>query len=250
MNRRRRPFTPDSEDLERRALLSGAGAETPSAPAEVQTAEPTRAATALELARARNLQNRQNAQNPRQGAEQARENARQQIIQMRLRRIDALPAFLRSLDPGRRLPEPATSQIQDVLRNQLGQLRPPADAIARGFIDVLRTSIADASIQQETLAQMNNALGFLLNSAGMRPENVATVQASMLDFARADASASQPMVLFTNDFALITQTILGTGRPINPRFDPDSPLVTPTLPGGSLADPNAPISGPTGRFLT
>lgn len=181
---RHRRFVPSSEGLENRQLLSLASLGTDAALALQQV----------------------------QGARQA--VPVEEIIQIRMERIERLPRYLQSLDPERTLPEAAVSQIQADLISILGQLRPPSEAASDAFIDQLRATIPNATISPAQATQLNNAFGRVLLSARAPEPVVESLKASMLDLTRSDVFVSKPVVVLTNDYAVVLQTALATGRPL------------------------------------
>jgi hypothetical protein len=227
MERRLRRYVPGSEGLEGRRLLSSAQliAAPPADVASITSTSTDQAmtATATGTSTPRVATAAQQPQQQRQGPASrpltpAQEEARQELIQTRLQRIDRLPDFLQLLDPGRPLPEPAMATIQQELRGFVAQLRPPAGAVAEGFIGVLRDAISQASVNPQTVAALNAGTAALLRSAGASEQSVEAITDSMTDLARSAAQSRQPVVVLTNDYALVLQTALGVGRPIS-RFD-------------------------------
>ncbi len=183
-SQRRRRFVPSSEGLESRQLLSFASLGTDAALA-LQQAQAVRQTIPVE-----------------------------EIIQLRMERIERLPRFLQSLDPSRNLPEPAVSQIQADLVSIIGQLRPPAEAVGNAFVEELRATISNATIDPVQATRLNNAFGRVLESARAPQAVVESLKASMLDLSKSDVFLSKPVVVMTNDYAVVLQTALSVGRPL------------------------------------
>ncbi|CAN5905706.1 hypothetical protein BH23PLA1_BH23PLA1_09820 [soil metagenome] len=206
MDRRRR-FAPSAEGLEGRQLLSAANLG-------------TQAAIALREA---------------QAARQVVPT--EELIQIRLERIERLPRFLQSLDRDRNVPEEVVSRIQADLVSLVGQLRPPTEAVSNAFVEQLRATIPDATIDPVRAAQLNNAFGRVLLSAGAPEPVVESLKQSMLDLTRTDVFVSKPVVVLTNDYAVVLQTTLSVGRPL-----------TRPRPGGGLGPGGVGPQGPAGAF--
>lgn len=221
MDRRRRRYIPGSENLEGRQLLSTASPAAAIAGANVvdstamaspaaQEVETTSTTTASQVAARNQIPVRANRP-PTPGEIRAHE----ELIELRLQRIDRLPNFLQLLDPNRQLPEEAVSAIQDELRLMVGQLQPPAQPIAEGFIDQLRNAIAQSSVREQNIASMNFATDRLLTSAGASERSVQVITEGLTALSRTAAGSNRPVPVMTNDYALVVQTALGVGRPIS-----------------------------------
>jgi hypothetical protein len=249
MERRLRRYVPGSEGLEGRRLLSSAQliATPPADIASITTTSTDQAAISASTPLVATAAQQQQRQGPAsRPLTPAQETARQELIETRFQRIERLPAFLQLLDPGRPLPEPAMATIQQELRGFVAQLRPPAGAVAEGFIGVLRDAISQASVTPQTVAALNAGTAALLRSAGASEQSVEAITDSMTDLARSAAQSRQPVVVLTNDYALVLQTALGVGRPIS-RFDllAASGAATPVnaAPNGLSQSPGAPSFG-------
>lgn len=195
MDRRRsRSFVPgvDSAGLEERRLLSTATTPKPT-PAEKQQHQKEKQAAA----RAKQQQD-------------AFDNA----VKVRLQRIDRLPRFLQSLQPGRYLPPDTVASIQDQLRLLLGQLRTPVNAVSTQFVKQLRQTIADPSISNADAAAINFRFGQLLTSAQAPQGVIETLQSDMTELVKVDVGSRNPPFLVSNDYALVMQTALAVGKPL------------------------------------
>ncbi len=213
MNRRQRTFVPGSEDLETRQLLSGAGIA--DAPTITEVVLPTVAEVASSIVpRIQGGPAAQTGQSLSPALLEARQEAIEQAIETRLERIERLPLFLQALDPDRTLPDTAVATIQGELSGLIGQLRPPVEPVAVSFLNVLRDGIARASIQESTVMQLNTAVTFLFQSAEVPDASIERIVGALTEIAQSDVFENQPVVLLTNDYALVVQTVLGVGRPI------------------------------------
>ncbi|RUL88539.1 hypothetical protein [Tautonia sociabilis] len=222
MERRPRRYVPGSQGLEGRRLLSTVAVAAPPASAPI-AAEIASASPAAEAGdRLASAEQRQRpADRP---LTPAQEQARQQLIDGRLQRIDRLPAFLQRLDFGRQLPTEAIAVIQQELRGYVAALRPPHEGVAKGFVDLLRDAISQASVKPETVLALNAGTERLLLSAGAPEQSVSRLTDAMTELARTASSSKQPVVVLTNDYALVLQTALGVGRPISRRDLMSTPL--------------------------
>ncbi|MEW4568667.1 hypothetical protein AB1L88_12450 [Tautonia sp. JC769] len=243
MDRRRRRFVPGSEGLERRQLLSTVEVVNAAAPV-VSTAEAGQAANRPQGPRAR-------AEAQALAQEQAMQESREEVIQMRLQRIERLPNFLQLLDPNRELPTEAIAAIQVELVGLVGQLRPPAEPIAEGFIDQLRNAIAQSSVKPETVASMNYATNRLLASAGASERTITVITDGLTALARSASGSNRPVPVMTNDYALVVQTAMGVGRPISRAelLGLQSPLAPGVPQSAALRPSGPPIGGAAGNSL-
>ncbi|WP_169977960.1 hypothetical protein [Tautonia rosea] len=242
MDRRRRRFVPGSEGLERRQLLSTVEGLNAAAAPIVSTAEASQGAAN----RPQGLRARAAAQAMAQ--EQAMQEAREEVIQMRLQRIERLPAFLQMLDPNRALPTEAVTAIQVQLVGLVGQLSPPAEPIAEGFIDQLRNAIAQSSVNPQTVTSMNFATNRLLASAGASDEAITVITDGLTALAQTASGSNRPVPVMTNDYALVVQTAMGVGRPISRAelLGMQSPLNPVAPQPGAVRPPGPPIGGASG----
>lgn len=242
MDRRRRRFVPGSEGLERRQLLSTVEVVNAAAPI-VSTTEASQAAAN----RPQGFRARAAAQALAQ--EQALQESRDEVIQMRLQRIERLPAFLQMLDPNRALPTEAVTAIQAELVGLVGQLRPPAEPIADGFIDQLRNAIAQSSVQPQTVTSMNFATNRLLASAGASEQTITVITDSLTALARTASGSNRSVPVMTNDYALVVQTAMGVGRPISRAelLGLQSPIAPVAPQPAALRPTGAPLGGAPGN---
>lgn len=141
-------------------------------------------------------------------------NPTESAIQQRLQRIDRLPFFMRSLQVGRFVPEAPLSQIQNQLRGMLGQLKPPSQAANQAFIKQLRSILSRPSISASDVTVLNRQFASLLTSMGAPSDRIDILVSSMTEIARNDAASSNPVFLVANDYSLVMQTILATGKPL------------------------------------
>lgn len=175
----RRRFTPSAEGLEGRALLSGLfGGTTATTNTNVSVAELP------------------------------------QTFQQKLNRIDHLPFYLRQADPNRVLPEETIQQLQTDMKSVIASLHAPTTQVVDAFNTGLRNLQPYKTLSRENAMRLNHSFGAVLTRAGATPEQVANLQADMLELARLDAQSDQPALLARQDYALVLQTTLSVGRPM------------------------------------
>ena len=178
----RRRFTPSAEGLEGRALLSGLfGGST------------LRSASANATLSARELP---------------------ETYQQRLNRIDHLPYYLRQSEPSRSLPPDTILQLQTDLRTVVAQLHGPTAPVVDTFNSGLRQLLPDKTLSPANAVRVNHSFGAVLEHAGASIGAVAGLQADMNALAKVDVQSNEPSLLARQDYALVLQTALNVGRPI------------------------------------
>jgi hypothetical protein len=129
-------------------------------------------------------------------------------------RIAHLPFYLERIRPGRFLPKDLMSQLQTDLLAITTKLHWPGPAVLQAVNHDMREITTHTSLSATDAHILNHSFGNVLSAAGATPEAQANLQADMNNLARVDTSSPQPVFLATNDYALVLQTILGVGRPI------------------------------------
>ncbi len=129
-------------------------------------------------------------------------------------RIERLPYFLQTLQPGRTLPGATISRLQVDLKAIVARLQPPPSGVLDAFNLGLRDVLPNSNLGTEEARTLNVLFGDVLAAAGATPQAVANLQNDMSELVRADANGPDPVKLATNDYALVLQTALGVGRPI------------------------------------
>lgn len=190
----RRRYTPSAEGLEGRALLSGlfGGSTSNSA-----------------------------AANANLSAKQLPET-----YQQRLNRVDHLPYYLRQAELQRVLPVDTVQQLQTDIRIVIAGLHGPTTPVVDSFNTGLRRLLPDKTVSPENAIRINHSFGQVLEHAGASAEEVANLQADMNALVKADVQSDEPSLLVRQDYALVLQTTLNIGRPIQ----------TPTPPVLKLND--------------
>jgi hypothetical protein len=145
-------------------------------------------------------------------------------LQEKQLRIERLPYFLQTLQPGRVLPGAAVARLQADLNTIVARLQPPPSGVIDAFNLGLREVLPNASLSTEDARNLNVLFGNVLAAAGAPPQAVENLQDDMSELIQADTNGPNPVMLATNDYALVLQTALGVGRPIQapapPRLAP------------------------------
>lgn len=129
-------------------------------------------------------------------------------------RIERLPFFLRSLQPGRFLPTSVLTPLQRDMTAVEGQLHSPPSPALEAFNIVVRDVTPHATLSSEDARKLNESFGKVLQAAGATPQAEANLKADLNAIARIDANDVNPVILATNDYSVILQTTLAIGRPI------------------------------------
>ena len=183
----RRRFVPSPEGLEGRALLSLFGHSTP--------AQTTSKTTSLF------------------GTSTANDNIPVTFRQKELR-VDHVPYYLERIRPGRFLPNDTLTQLQTDLRAVTGTLHWPGPKGLEEFNHVQREISGNSSLSATDAHTLSRSFGAAVKATGATPGEVTNLQADLNDLTRVDTNSPQPTFLATNDYALVLETILGIGRPI------------------------------------
>lgn len=203
MDRRPRRFVPGSEDLEGRALLSGTAASTPAQVAATQTQTQTpRTAPVVTASTPAGVPG---------------------TLEQKQQRIDRLPFYLNSISNGRFIPPATVARLQAELRTIIGQLRRPPRPVVEAFNVQLRSALPYQTLRVQDARALNNSFGRVLQAAGATPAATQRLKAAMNELAQNDANSPQPVRLAVNDYALVLQTALGVGQPIQKAPAPATP---------------------------
>ncbi len=180
----RRRFVPSAEGLEGRQMLSTTAAAVPTAtatpPAQVQAT----------------LINNTN------------------ISPLRSIRIDRLHAFFYRIDPNRVVPPTLITELQNDLRAIEGQLHRASPVVLNTFNQSLRGVQSHRSLHEADAIGLNFLFGKVLETAGANPAIKAKFQADMNELAKIDSTARNPAVTAANDYAFMTQLVVGIGIPV------------------------------------
>jgi hypothetical protein len=187
MAKDRRRFTPSTEGLEGRAVLSGLFGGTSTATSLTNTIDTLP------------------------------ENFKQKEL-----RIAHLPFFLEQLQPGRFLPAAPVSAIQNDLQQIAGALHSPGQTVANGFNKVLRHPFIQNHLSPDNAKILNHAFGVVIVGAGTSPTLVQDFQNQMNELALVDSKSISGSQLAAQDYSLVLQTVLAVGRPI---LTPSAPTI-------------------------
>ncbi|MBX6314406.1 MAG: carboxypeptidase regulatory-like domain-containing protein [Isosphaeraceae bacterium] len=135
-------------------------------------------------------------------------------VQAKNLRIERLPQYLNTLQPGRFLQEDTVKALQADLEAIKGQLHTPAMATKDNFDHQIRATLPNETIHQDDAARLNQAFATVLTSAGASETQVDRFRQDMNDLVRVDALSPNSARLVANDYALLTQVALSVGRPI------------------------------------
>lgn len=177
MDRRRRRFVPSPEGLESRAVLSQFGF---------------------------------NGTNVFFSPQPQLNTAQQQA-----RRINNLPNFFKEVVVGRQLNKPVIKQLQQDLRaiqDKFIYTARPDDL--QTFNQQLRAAMPLQNINPAQVKALNYTFGKALLTTGANPTAVANLQRDMNEIVKMDMFGPLPVTLMTNDYALVLQTALAVGHPI------------------------------------
>jgi hypothetical protein len=129
-------------------------------------------------------------------------------------RIEHLPFYIESLQPGRFLSQANIQKLQADLFAITTELRKPNPQTLVDFNNLQRKLVPKASLSKQDAITLNNDFEAALSSTGATPTQAANLTDDLLTMAKIDSQSRQPVFLSTNDYSLILQTILGIGRPI------------------------------------
>ncbi|WP_422930418.1 hypothetical protein [Singulisphaera sp. PoT] len=155
----------------------------------------------------------------------------------KMTRIAHLPYYLENLQPGRYMSADLMKNLQADLTEVAGTLHRPNPQTLENFNDLMRTIMPHTTLRQSDTVALNKAFTSILTTTGATPDQVNSISQDMVQLAQIDSQSRQPVYLATNDYAIVIQTILGIGHPIQ---RPNQPSIA--LSSGSRADQNLGIS--------
>lgn len=219
----RRRFVPRPEGLEARELLSAA----PAAPkAHVAPAAPK----------------------ARVAPTQPQATTDSNITGLRALRIERLPVYLRRVRANRVVPPEIVAALQQDLAAIANKLHAPPSYSLRAFNLQLRKALSTTSITEANATALNDVFGKVLDRAGAGPAVVAKFQSDLNDLARVDRFDRESAQLVANDYALLTQMVMGIGihiaQPATPTPKPKhaaAPKATVTVTQNVTATPRGPL---------
>jgi hypothetical protein len=148
---------------------------------------------------------------------------------VRSMRIDRLPGYLESVQPGRVASRDVVTSLQNDLHAIETQLTPAPSAVLNQFNQDLRSTLPHATLSADDVNLLDRDFGNILSSSGASPQVTTQFQSDMNDLARGDVNQNTPAKLASNDFALVSQMVQGIGVPMRA---PAAPALLPadTLP--------------------
>ena len=218
MDRRTRRYSPRSEGLEVRQMLSTATVANPKATA-VQAATATVSAV-----------------NPYGTSTTAGTQIDGQApvadtIEAKLQHIQNYPYFIGLLNRDGAVPQPAVSVIQSNLRAMIGTLHAGDSTAIHQFNLDLRNAETSYNILPDQASALNRDFGNALLAAGADPQITANLQAEMNNLAQAATQQSNPSIVARNEYATTLELALGTGRPL---LAPAKPRLSSTIRKGTI----------------
>ena len=164
-------------------------------------------------------------------------------------RIEKLPNYLYSLQPGRYIPPSLITALQNDLYSIVGKLTKPASATLTAANLQYRTTTSHASISVQDAAALRATFVNALKSANAPAASIASFTANMDTLVQVDSTSVEPAQLASNDYALILQTALQVGRPLR---TPAAPALSPSSNTGSTSDKTTSVTQPklVGRYDT
>ena len=129
-------------------------------------------------------------------------------------RVAHLGFYLQQVDPASPLPSAALASVQSSLTPIIGQLHAANSELLNNFNLTLRKAYPHVSLSQSDAAQLNNTFGNVLTSAGATPDQTKALKASMNLLAQGASNSTQPVVVASNEYAIVLQIGLGIGKPI------------------------------------
>jgi hypothetical protein len=129
-------------------------------------------------------------------------------------RILNLPYFLNSFQPGRYLPPDTLKQIQGDLLQVATTLHAAPTSAINNFNLTLRHAMPYSTLSPNTAKLLNRAFTVVIAQSGADPAYVQSLSTAMNQLALVDSKSVDQSYLARNDYALVLQTTLAVGRPI------------------------------------
>ena len=151
-------------------------------------------------------------------------------------RIDHLPFYMNQVETKRFLPATTIDNLKSDLHVLMGHLYSPTDTSVTDFNLSLRNAFKNMTISTAEVNALNRTFGAVLIKAGATPQQTINLQSDMNQMAFVDSKSINPSLLLTNDYSLVLQTAMASGRPIK---KPDGSILKKDdgiiLDGGLLA---------------
>jgi Bacterial Ig-like domain len=156
-------------------------------------------------------------------------------------RIERLGVVLESLQPGRVIPKDVITAIQTDLRDIVGRLSPAAPATLNAADAQFRSTLQNASVSVEAAAGLRATFTNAIQTTGAPQSVIDDLAANTDKLVQLDTNSANPAILAANDYALLLQTVLGVGRPIQ---TPAAPKLSPTDDSGVKGDHKTTVATP------
>ncbi len=156
-------------------------------------------------------------------------------------RIENLGKVLDSLQTGRFVPRDIVAAIQADLRALVGRLSPASPATLTAVQLQFRRTLAGASISTADAVGLRETFRDAVQSTGAPKAIVDDLTANTDRLVRLDSTGRNPAILAANDYAVILQTVLGVGRPIQ---RPGAPKLAPADDSGIKGDRKTTVTQP------
>ncbi len=129
-------------------------------------------------------------------------------------RIAHLPYYLQDLQSGRYVSTPQMKELQADLASVAGNLHKPDPQALVNFNLLMRSLAPHTTLRAQDTVALDHAFTTIIANAGATPQQTAALSQDMVQLAQIDSQSRQPVYLATNDYAMVLQTVLGIGRPI------------------------------------
>ena len=156
-------------------------------------------------------------------------------------RIENLGKVLNSLQPHRVVPTDIVAAIQTDLRAIVGRLDPASPALLTAAERQFRSTLATASISTADAVGLRETFRNAIQSTGAPKTILDDLVANTDKLVRLDSTGRNPALLAANDYAVVLQTVLGVGRPIQ---KPGAPKLSPADDTGIKGDHKTTVTQP------
>jgi hypothetical protein len=138
----------------------------------------------------------------------------EQTIEAKRKHIENLPFFIGLVNKDHVVPEPTVANIQNDLYSLVAILNPANPHDVASFNLDIRKSENDLKISPATSTALNQDFGAALLSTGANASTVADLQTQMAALTAFATTQPQSNLVATNDYAVVLQLALGSGRPL------------------------------------
>jgi hypothetical protein len=135
--------------------------------------------------------------------------------QQKVLRVEHMPYYLEHIRPGRFLPPAEVKQVQADLFQLISRLHKPSTASLNYYNQQLRNVVPHVSLTPTNAAVLANIFGVVLHAASASPSVVNSLQSNLNTWVtKFDTASPEPVYLATNDYSFVLQTALTIGRPM------------------------------------